>query len=224
MDLLLEKIKTTDLRPMREIVLERLRKAILEGSLKQGDRLVETVVAENMGVSRTPVREAFRQLEIEGLAENLPRKGTVVKGLSKQDITEIYEIREMLEGLEVRLACSRISEEQIGVLSEKISKMENCINNQDTSEYWKLHAEFHKILLTASGNRRVIDQLNQINEYLAKLRNSTLVMDNRRYQALEEHKAIVEAFRRRDEALAEKVGRVHVVNAMKFLAEKIRLF
>lgn len=116
---LFEKIEVTDLRPIREIVFERLRKAIIDGNLEPGDRLVETFIAENMGVSRTPVREAFRQLEIEGLAENIPRKGTIVKGISKEDIIEIYQIREVLEGLAFRLTCSRISEEQIVELKEK---------------------------------------------------------------------------------------------------------
>lgn len=113
MDQIFEKIESTDLRPIREIVLERLRKAIMDGSFEPGDRLVETSIAEGMGVSRTPVREAFRQLEIEGLAENVPRKGTIVKGISKRDILEIYEIREVLEGLAFRLACANISEARI---------------------------------------------------------------------------------------------------------------
>ena len=98
MNPLFEKIEITDLRPIRDIVYQRLRSAIIGGQLEQGERLVETLISENMGVSRTPVREAFRQLEIEGLAENIPRKGTIVKGISKKDIIEIYEIREMLEG------------------------------------------------------------------------------------------------------------------------------
>lgn len=122
MEQIFEKIESTDLRPIREIVLERLRKAIMNGTFQTGDRLVETSIAEKMGVSRTPVREAFRQLEIEGLAENLPRKGTIVKGISKRDIFEIYEIREVLEGLAFRLACSNITDEQILELKEKLEK------------------------------------------------------------------------------------------------------
>lgn len=224
MNSLFEKIETTDLRPIREIVLERLRSAIISGSLEPGDRLVETSVAENMGVSRTPVREAFRQLEIEGLAENIPRKGTVVKGISKKDIIEIYEIREMLEGLEFRLACSNISTSQIAELKEKISKMEQCIKNENIVEYWKVHGEFHDIILYTSGNKRLIDEMKQIYEYLSSLRHFTLVMNERRSKAMEEHKALIEAFEKKDEMLAEKIGREHTVNAKKFLAKKIHLF
>lgn len=224
MDSLFEKIETTDLRPIREIVLERLRKAIFDGSLQTGDRLVETYIADNMGVSRTPVREAFRQLEIEGLAENVPRKGTIVKGISRKDIIEIYEMREVLEGLETRLACLNLSTAQVNKLKEKILKMEESIDNKDTVEYWAAHAEFHDIILYTSGNKRLIDQMKQIYEYLDKLRKSTLVMNKRKHAALEEHKAIVKAFESRDEISAENLGREHVANAMKFLSKEINLY
>jgi DNA-binding GntR family transcriptional regulator len=224
MNLLFQKIETTDLRPIREIVLERLRKAIIEGSLEPGDRLVETYIAENMGVSRTPVREAFRQLEIEGLAENVPRKGTIVKGISQKDILEIYEIREMLEGLSARLACSNISKQQIDDLKEKISKMEQLIDSKDSTGYWKLHGEFHDIIQYVSGNKRLIDQMKQINEYLADLRTRTLVMDKRRRGAMDEHKKLIKAFEEKDGMLAEKIGREHVVNGRNFLLKETKFF
>jgi DNA-binding GntR family transcriptional regulator len=224
MDQILEKIESTDLRPIREIVLERLRKAIMDGSFEPGDRLVETSIAEGMGVSRTPVREAFRQLEIEGLAENVPRKGTIVKGISKRDILEIYEIREVLEGLAFRLACANISETRILELKEMLSKMEQSLDNNDIKEYWRLHSEFHNTIMYFSNNQRLIDQMKQIYEYLSKLRNFTLVMNKRRNIAMEEHKALIEAFENKDEVLAEQIGREHTLNAKKFLSKEIHLF
>ena len=204
MDFLYEKIEITDLRPIREIVLERLRMAIIDGTLKTGDRLIETYIAEKMGVSRTPVREAFRQLEIEGLAENIPRKGTVVKGISKKDIIEIYEIREVLEGLEFRLACSNITEAQITELKEKLSIMQQCIDTNDITEYWRKHNEFHDIILYCSGNNRLIDQMKQVYEYLSSLRNFTLVMNKRREVAMEEHKLLIEAFEKKRRNISRK--------------------
>jgi DNA-binding GntR family transcriptional regulator len=224
MNHLFDKIEITDLRPIREIVLERLRMAIIGGGLEQGERLVETFIAENMGVSRTPVREAFRQLEVEGLAENIPRKGTVVKGMSKKDIIEIYEIREVLEGLEFRLACLNIATLQISELKEKISEMEQCIVDNDITQYWRLHGELDNIILYACKNSRLIDQMNQINEYLSRLRKVTQVMNKRRKKAMEEYKELIEAFEKRDEALAERIGRVHAVNAKRFLSNEINLF
>ncbi|ADK16099.1 MULTISPECIES: GntR family transcriptional regulator [Clostridium] len=221
---LFEKIEVTDLRPIREIVFERLRKAIIDGNLEPGDRLVETFIAENMGVSRTPVREAFRQLEIEGLAENIPRKGTIVKGISKEDIIEIYQIREVLEGLAFRLTCSRISEEQIVELKEKICKMDQYIGDENIAQYWSVHGEFHNIILYLTGNKRLIDQMKQIYQYLSKLRKATLVMDKRREQAMKEHKELIEAFEKKDEKLAEKIGRKHTINAKKFIEKEVHLF
>ncbi|WP_459477491.1 GntR family transcriptional regulator [Clostridium saccharoperbutylacetonicum] len=224
MNPIFEKIESTDLRPIREIVLERLRKAIMDGSFEPGDRLVETSIAEGMGVSRTPVREAFRQLEIEGLAENVPRKGTIVKGISKRDILEIYEIREVLEGLAFRLACANISEERILELKEMLLKMEQSIDDNDIKEYWRLHGEFHNTIMYFSNNQRLIDQMKQIYEYLSKLRNFTLVMNKRRIIAMEEHKALIKAFENKDEILAEQIGREHTLNAKRFLSKEIHLF
>jgi DNA-binding GntR family transcriptional regulator len=219
-----EKIEVTDLRPIRQIVLERLRKAIMDGSFEPGDRLVETAIADGMGVSRTPVREAFRQLEIEGLAENVPRRGTVVKGISKSDILEIYQIREVLEGLAFRLACSNITEAKIIELKNKLIKMEECIDQDDIHEYWKYHDEFHNSILYLSNNQRLIDQMKQIYEYISKLRNFTLVMNKRRRVAMKEHKALVEAFENKDQELAEQIGREHTINAKEFLSNEIHLF
>lgn len=221
---LFEKIEITDLRPIRQIVLERLRKAIMDGSFEPGDRLVETAIADGMGVSRTPVREAFRQLEIEGLAENVPRRGTIVKGISKSDILEIYQIREVLEGLAFRLACSNISEEKIIELKNKLIKMDECIDNDDIQEYWKYHGEFHDSILYLSNNKRLIDQMKQIYEYLSKLRNFTLVMNKRRRVAMKEHKALIEAFEKKDKELAEQIGREHTLSAKQFLTNEMHLF
>lgn len=223
MDSIFEKIEMRDLRPIREIILERLRNAIISGKLKPEDRLIENDIAEKMGVSRTPVREALRQLEIEGLAENVPRKGTVVKGLSKKDIMDIYEIREVLEGLAVRLACANMNEERLGRLKGKIAEMKNSVNDSDPSVYWKLHEQFNDIILNASGNGRLVDQMKQIYEYLSKLRRSTKVMERRRKQAMEEHEAMLRAFENRDELTAEKLGRQHALNARNFLTEEINL-
>jgi DNA-binding GntR family transcriptional regulator len=196
----------------------------MDGSFEPGDRLVETSIAEGMGVSRTPVREAFRQLEIEGLAENVPRKGTIVKGISKRDILEIYEIREVLEGLAFRLACANISEERIIELKEMLLKMEQSIDDNDIKEYWRLHGEFHNTIMYFSNNQRLIDQMKQIYEYLSKLRNFTLVMNKRRIIAMEEHKALIKAFENKDEILAEQIGREHTLNAKRFLSKEIHLF
>lgn len=207
------KIDTNDPRSAREIILEELRVAIFDKKLQEGDRLVENNIAKSMGVSRTPVREALRQLEIEGLAINIPRKGTVVKGIGKEDIIEIYDIREVLEGLAVRGACLNISRKEILRLKEIIEAMRRGINENDTDKYIKSHNEYNRIILNGSKNGRLVSQLEYIYEYLKSMRKVTLSNEIRKEKALVEHKNIVEAIEKGNEVLAEKLAREHVVNA-----------
>ena len=221
MDLILEKIDNKDLRPIREIVLERLRDIIISQELRPGDRLIENDIAEKMGVSRTPVREAFRQLENEGLAENIPRKGAIVRGLSKKSVMELYEIKEVLEGLAVRLACINMSEEHLAELKTVLKSMQQCMNDTDPATYWKLHERFNSIIVTTSDNARLMDQMKQIYVYLSKFRRVTNVMERRREQAMEEHYAIVEALEKKDEFVAEKIGREHAVRGRDFLISQM---
>ncbi|QBD85779.1 GntR family transcriptional regulator [Clostridium tetani] len=213
MEEIFKKIDANDTRPAREIILEELRAAIFDKKLEAGDRLIENNIAKSMGVSRTPVREALRQLEIEGLAINIARKGTLVKGISKEDIIEIYDIREVLEGLAVRGACLNISRKEILRLKEIIEIMSKCINKNDTDKYIKSHNEYNRIILNASKNKRLISKLEYIYEYLKSMRKVTLSNETRREKALLEHKNIVEAIEEGDEVLAERLAREHVVNA-----------
>ncbi|KGJ49997.1 GntR family transcriptional regulator [Paraclostridium dentum] len=215
MNIIFDKVENDDLRPIREIVLHEIRNAIFEGKLNQGDRLIENHIAQGMGVSRTPVREALRQLEIEGLAVNVPRKGTLVKGISKEDAVEIYDIREVLEGLVSRLACLHITRIEIRRLNEIICIMEECIKNSNNSEYIKAHNEYNEILLNASKNKRLIERLETIYDYLKSLRRISLLTNERRKEAIKEHKDIVKAIEIGDEEMAEKVARLHVYNAKK---------
>lgn len=209
----LGKIESTDLRPIREIVLESLREAIFDGRLKEGDRLVETNIAEIMGVSRTPVREALRQLELEGLAVNIPRRGTVVKGISMEDAVEIYDMREVLEGLAVRLACLNISRGQLLCLKQVVNDMEECIQHDDRNQYNKLHNEFNMIIIQASNNKRLVENMEHIYEYLTNLRNVSLENFQGRKEALKEHREVLDALEKGDENLAESLTRQHVKNA-----------
>ena len=215
MNIIFDKVENDDLRPIRESVLHEIRNAIFEGKLNQGDRLIENHIAQGMGVSRTPVREALRQLEIEGLAVNVPRKGTLVKGISKEDAVEIYDIREVLEGLVSRLACLHITRIEIRRLNEIICIMEECIKNSNNSEYIKAHNEYNEILLNASKNKRLIERLETIYDYLKSLRRISLLTNERRKEAIKEHKDIVKAIEIGDEEMAEKVARLHVYNAKK---------
>ncbi|MBU5485221.1 GntR family transcriptional regulator [Clostridium sp. MSJ-11] len=221
MEHIFEKIDDNDSRSAREIILEELRAAIFDKKLKPGDRLVENNIAKSMGVSRTPVREALRQLEIEGLAINIARKGTLVKGISKEDAMEIYDIREVLEGLAVRKACLNISRIEILRLKEIIETMRRCIDENDNDNYIKSHNEYNKIILKSSKNKRLIEKLEHIYEYLKSMRKISLANNVRKEKALLEHKGIVEAIEKGDESLAERLAREHVINAKNAFIGKI---
>lgn len=213
MEFIFNKVESTDLRPIREIVLAELRNAIFENKLKPGDRLVENIIASSMGISRTPVREALRQLEIEGLAINIPRKGTLVKGLSIEDAGEIYDLREVLEGLAVRLACLNISRVEIKRLKEILEIMEIYMNENNYPDYIKAHGEFNEIILNASKNKRLIEQMQHLYEYLKSLRKVSLHKSNKRQDVLKEHRKILKAIEDGNEEEAEKEARIHVTNA-----------
>ncbi|SCH52976.1 MULTISPECIES: GntR family transcriptional regulator [unclassified Romboutsia] len=222
METVFKKIDVTDLRPIREVVLDEIRSAIFENKIKPGDRLVENVIASSMGISRTPVREALRQLEIEGLAVNIPRRGTLVKGISKEDAMEIYDLREVLEGLAVRLACLNISRREINRLKEIIDIMKETMNEENYDEYMKAHTEYNDIIMSASKNKRLLSQIENIYEYLKSLRKVGLHAIEKRSDILEEHIKIVQAIDKGNEYLAEEEARKHVRNAKKRFIESTK--
>ncbi|MEG0307037.1 MAG: GntR family transcriptional regulator [Clostridium sp.] len=198
---------------IREIILRQLRNAIFSNLIKPGERLIENSIAQAMGVSRTPVREALRQLESEGLATNIPRKGAVVKGICCEDAMDIYDIREVLEGLAARGACLHISRIEIRELREIITMMETCIKNNEEEEYVKCHDRFNKIILNSCKNKRLVVDMEYIYEYLKSLRKVSLLTSERRISALKEHTEIVDAIEVGDDKLAETITREHIRNA-----------
>lgn len=214
-------VDLNDPRPMREIVFEKIKKAIYEGSLKKEERLVESTIANNLGVSRTPVREALRQLESEGLVKNYPRRGAIVEGISVEDAVEIYDLREVLEGLMARKTCENISEDEIQKLKEILLEMKVSIDGSEYDQYLTLHKDYNRILLTNSKNRRLISMINNIHDNLSSLRNITLLTKERRQEAFKEHGEIVAALSDRDKDRVEHLARNHVINAKKAFLDSV---
>lgn len=213
MSIRLEPVRPNDLRPIREIVYEELRKAIFDGRIKKGEHLVESIIGEEMEVSRTPVREALRQLEAEGLVSNVPRRGAIVQGITKEDAVEIYDLREVLEGLVVRLACKNITDEDIIRLKDILKKMEETISKKDDESYLNIHGDFNTIIFNRANSKRLQSLMTNIYDYLASLRSISLQKEDRRISALEEHRQIVYALEKRDEEAVEKLAREHVRKA-----------
>lgn len=212
-------INPKDFRPVRDIVFEIVRNAVLDRRLEKGERIMETVIAEDLGVSRTPVREAFRMLEIEGLIEYYPKIGMLVKGITLEDIEYIYDLREVLEGLAVRKACANINEAEIKNLKEILLLMEEAIKNKENERLFKLHSDYNKIIIEASKNPRLIEYLTNLYEYIASFRKITLSHTERKLISLNEHKKIVEYIEARDEVNGELYCREHIRVAKSILLE-----
>ena len=216
----LNSIGKDDLRPMRDIVYEHLRDAILSNALNRGDRLIEMAIADQMRTSRTPVREALSRLQSEGLVEYEPRKGIVVTGISCEDAVEIYDIREVLDGLAVRLACKRFQPEEIAVLKNLIEEMENAIERKSFQEIIVLHNEFNEKILTVAKSKTLTHISRNLTDYLSSFRAITLKRSNRPKEAVAEHREIVNAIERGLVEEGEALARRHVKQAKKvFLKE-----
>ena len=196
-------------------VFQRIREDILEGNYKVGEELKEQLIGEQMGVSRTPVREALRQLELEGLVEIISNKGAFVVGFSPEDIKDIYEIRAVLEGLCVKRAATRISELQIEALEEILFLTDFHIKNGNIEQVIKLDSLFHGILYEANGSRMLEQVLENYYQYLRKISRVSLSFSNRAVASNQEHKKIFEAIRQQDQKRAEYAASLHIANTIK---------
>ena len=164
----------TDDRSLRIRVFNAIENAILDGEYKDGDSLNELRLSKELGVSRTPVREALMQLELEGLVRNIPNKGAVVVGVTEQDTHDIYEIRIRIEGLASRLCAENITEEELRALEQIVDLQEFYLLKNDTEQIWKLDGDFHKIIYDASRSRPLRFTLSNFHNYIKKARDNSL--------------------------------------------------
>jgi len=203
-------------KPLRDVVFETLRDAIIKQVLKPGERLMEIQLADEMGVSRTPVREAIRKLELEGLVVMVPRKGAYVAGVSMKDIHEVYEVRAALEMLAVSLAAERITDEELDALERQVLRESEAEANADEHSLDNIiyiDSSFHDIIYQAAHNQRLVQFVNILQEQLQRFRAASLSRPGRSKTALDEHKQIVEALAERNGELAAKLAKEHIENA-----------
>jgi DNA-binding GntR family transcriptional regulator len=207
---ILEPVKLDNYKPLREVVFDTIREAIIDGRLKPGLHLMETQLAEDLGVSRTPVREAIRKLELEGFVVMIPRKGAYVAGISSKEISSVFEVRRALEELAAELAANRASDEVIEKLERLLVEFGICVDNHDVDKFVELDTKFHSLIYDASGNERVGPMVNLLREHIQRYRMRSLSSVNRIKRALEEHTLIVEALAARDPDLAKQKSGEHI--------------
>ena len=215
------KLKVDSYQPLRDIIFETLRKAIVTGEIKPGERLMEVSLAEQMGVSRTPVREAIRRLEAEGLVTMTPRKGTHVSELSIRDIMDVLEVRTVLDKLATDLAAGRIQAAQLKNLETVHKGYMNCVEKNNIDGAVKKDVEFHDIIYAASGNSRLIAVATSLREHVYRFRviymKDNLIAEN----VLNEHEEILTALRNAESEKASNLAEAHIRNQMESIIKTV---
>ena len=217
-----ELFKIKDYELLSKKVYHILKARIIKGDLAQGGKLFEAKIAEQLGVSRTPVREAIKGLAAEGLVKMNPNQGVVVINISIEDLQEVLQIRRVLEGLAASIAAEKIHSEEITKLEEIIKKMSTNISKPkpDVAAYSELNAEFHNLILNACGNRRLMKICNNLSSSDHRFRIRSLRNNPGRLKySLKEHQEIFEALKRKDADQAEKLSRIHIDNVLKNILE-----
>ncbi len=203
-----------DRRKVTDWVYEEIRQAIIDLRLRPGEPLREAAIAEQLGVSKTPIREALTRLEREGLVETTSFKGAVVSEYSPRDLEEIYELRALLEGAAVRVAADEASEEAREQLREVVARSREVRDAGDLAELAGLLGRFDLIVYEQVTNQRIRALIDNLRAHLARIGNLTEAIPGRVEASVEEHAAIVEAIVRRDPDDAERLMRVHIASVL----------
>ncbi len=221
METRLAPIRLDNYQPLREVVCETLRDAIRKGVLKPGERLMEIQLAEELGVSRTPVREAIRKLELEGYVIMMPRRGTYVANLSIRDVNEVFEIRTSLDSLASGLAAERITEEELERMQRLLVHIGEYIEANDMEKIVAADTEFHDILYQASRNTRLVGIIVNLREQLTRFRSMSMAFPGRLQETLAEHRRIVDAIAQGDVKEAQIAAEYHMEKSEQTLLKSM---
>lgn len=194
-------------------VFSEIEQAILSGVYSVGYQLVESKISLELGVSRTPVREALKQLELEGLVTTIPNKGTFVVGVSTEDILDIYTIRVAVEGISSQLAAERVTDNEIKELENLVELQEFYAAKGDILQLLQLDSKFHEIIYEISGSRILKHTLASFHNQLKRARESSLLTTGRTITAVKEHRAIFEAIASKNSLKAKELTELHITNA-----------
>ncbi len=216
-------VKMDEFLPLRDVVFNTLRQAILTGELKPGERLMEIHLANRLGVSRTPIREAIRKLELEGLVTMIPRRGAEVAQITEKSMSDVLEVRRAMDALCAELACERISSEELERLKEACDKFEQSISTGDVKKIAQADVELHDIILQATGNSRLIQLVNNLSEQMYRYRFEYIKDFSQHERLLQEHKIIYESLVSRNKEQAAEAARIHIDNQKKAIIRQIRL-
>jgi len=200
--------------PLVEQISEFLTQAIMDGQFESGERLVENELQRRFGVSRSPIRESFRILEKKGLVNNIPRKGTTVRKITKKDIEENFPVRANLESLAARLALAHLHSHDIGKMESAFSKMSEAADHNDFKSYLKYHTQYHDVFIRASRNDTLIELLENLRNQAIWFRYSYLYVQESYEYAVKVHRKILDYFIKKDADPLEALVKEHVLIAL----------
>lgn len=215
------KIKIEEPKLLSEDIAESIKKAIISGKFKPGEKISEGELAESMGTSRTPLREAFRKLENEGFIEIIPRKGAVVTEIYPEEASDLYQIKSVLEGLAAKLAMSQITEKEIDKLEKINEDLKSLIDKNDIDMFYKTHQRFHEVFVKSCGNDRLIQMVRNLNDHFKRYGIVSLTLPGQFESATRQHAEIVEAFRQGDEKQVEAKVRKNVITGGRVLVDHL---
>ena len=207
--------------PLRDVVFNTLRSAIITGELSPGERLMEIKLANELGVSRTPVREALRKLEREGLVITTARKGAEVAPINEKDLKEVLEIRKSLESLACQIASQKITPAQTEELAAMNSLIAQAIEANDTESITQMDIEFHEIIYTVTENQRLIDMLHQLKEHILRYRLQYIKDMKNKKNIVDEHNKIISALENHNARSARREIERHIELQEKYILNNL---
>ena len=211
-----ELFKINDYELLNQKIYRILKTRIIKGNLKPGEKILESKIAEQLGVSRTPVREALQKIAAEGLVEIKPNLGMIITEFSFEDICEVLQIRGILEGLAASIAAKKINKEEIKKLEKNVEQMSISIDKNDLVAYSDLNGEFHNLIFNVCGNKRLTKICNNLSNSDYRYRIRALRNNPERIKSsLREHQEIVKALKRKDSEQADRLSQKHVKNILE---------
>ena len=207
-------------KSLGEHVFDSLKQAIIRGNMSPGDWLVESHIADTLGISRTPVREAIHKLEREGLIERQPRGGFTVLGLTRDDIEETFGIRAVLEGYAARLAALKHQEKELVPLKRKIEEFEKCLEKKQTDNLTRINTEFHELLYALSKSPKLVHMINGLTDQIYRFRQIILKETKMAKISNDDHKQMLDFIRKRDADGVEALVRDHIARGQEMVLEE----
>jgi DNA-binding GntR family transcriptional regulator len=217
-----EERKRKKKRLLREHVYVSIKSAIIGGEFEPGRRLIEEKLADDMKTSRTPVREAIQKLEKEGLIYRLPRGGFAVKGVTEEEVEEVFGLRGILEGYAGFLATARMDDAELKSLEDIIALEETCLQDMNVEEFIRLDGEFHDVVYKAAKNNRLYNLLHDLRDYIYRYRVIIMRYQRKPQLAVQDHKEMVASIRSRNAKQVEKLVRKHMTRGKEVIKKKIR--